>query len=758
MLCTSIMRLTARHATPLVVCWLLCTRLGAAGFSDSETWAFTPATDTFSTNALLDLRYLNETVAGEHGFIQMSADGDFLRGDGQPIRFWAVNTSVQDASGQNLEAHARFLAKRGVNMARFHGFMQPRDKDSAVTDVEISARNSCWRLVAAMKKAGIYTTISPYWANTVEIRSTWNVLGGDKQSTHGLLFFDPTLQRGYKAWLRQLYAETNTETGIPLAQDPAVAIIQLQNEDSLLFWTTDRMGAAQRRALGILFGQWLTNKCGSLQKAFLLWNREKHPDDAFEDGVVGLYMTWDLTQPQALGKARRIAHQLAFYSETMHKFNAEMERYLRDELGCKQLINAGNWRPADMILMNDAERWSYTANAVIGVNRYYTGVHVGGSSGWAIDKGDFFTDISVLQNPRAFPLNLKQVAGRAMIISESSWVPPLSFQSEGPFMVAAYSSLTGFDAFYWFTTGVAEWWQPTSANGYTAAIGKWVFATPELLGNFPAAALMFRQHYIARGKPVVREQRPLNAMWQRIPPIIAEDPGYDPNRDLGRAAALSNLPRGVNPLAFLIGPVEVEYDGAMTNSFATDLTPYIDAKRKLIKSVTGELIMDCGHEVCLLNAPKAQGVTGFLDTMGAFKLRDVVIRTSNTYATIVVAALDDQPLSTSQRVLVQVGTQSRPSDWRAHEGTYTDPKTKAETKGYTISQLGRPPWRVVKTDATVTIANPALTEALQLDANGMPVTSLAVTLTNGTVTCRLPANALYTILRRPAPPTAPATP
>ncbi|MFH1921827.1 MAG: hypothetical protein ABIP48_18330, partial [Planctomycetota bacterium] len=39
------------------------------------------------------------------------------------------------------------------------------------------------------------------------------------------------------------------------------------------------------------------------------------------------------------------------------------------------------------------------------------------------------------------------------IISESSWVPPLRYQSEGPLLVAAYSSLTGVDVFYWFSTG-----------------------------------------------------------------------------------------------------------------------------------------------------------------------------------------------------------------------------------------------------------------------------------------------------------------
>ena len=56
----------------------------------------------------------------------------------------------------------------------------------------------------------------------------------------------------------------------------------------------------------------------------------------------------------------RMNDQLEFYTELMRTFNAEMETYLREELGCKQLINAGNWKTVDPVLCCDAERYSYT--------------------------------------------------------------------------------------------------------------------------------------------------------------------------------------------------------------------------------------------------------------------------------------------------------------------------------------------------------------------------------------------------------------
>ena len=71
----------------------------------------------------------------------------------------------------------------------------------------------------------------------------------------------------------------------------------------------------------------------------------------------------------------------------MYRFNPEMERYLREDLGCKQLINAGNWKTADTIRLNDVERWSYTANEVLAVNNYYSPVHIGPDRGWRDRQG-----------------------------------------------------------------------------------------------------------------------------------------------------------------------------------------------------------------------------------------------------------------------------------------------------------------------------------------------------------------------------------
>ena len=58
-------------------------------------------------------------------------------------------------------------------------------------------------------------------------------------------------------------------------------------------------------------------------------------------------------------------------------------------------------------------------------------------------------------------------------------------------------------------------------------------------------------------------------------PIIAEDAGYDPNRDKANLSKESNVKDGVNPLAYLVGPVVVKYAGDPSKSRAVDLGPYL---------------------------------------------------------------------------------------------------------------------------------------------------------------------------------------
>ena len=440
-------------------------------------------------------------------------------------------------------------------------------------------------------------------------------------------------------------------------------------------------------------------------------------DDNRREESSGIHIVWELTQPRTGGLKKRLDDQLEFIAETMYRFNAEIARYLREELGCKQLINAGNWRTADSVRAQRRRAMVLHRQRGARGQPYYSPVHIGPDRGWRIDNGDQFEDVSVLFDPREFPLDIKQVVGHPMMITETHWVPPVSYQSEAPFLAAAYQSLTGVDVLYWFATGEVEWSDQDRAAWDSASRAKWSIATPMMLGQFPAAALLFRRGYVSKGRRPSSSIAAWSRSGGRVPPIIAEDPDYDPNRDLGDTARRSNL-RGVDPLAFLVGPVEVVYGAEPSRTKVIDIARYIDRKNKVVNSETGQISWDYGRGICTLKAPSAQGAAGFLDRAGTIALGDVTIRSQNDYASVLVVAMDGQPLSESDRVLIQVGTRARPTDWADHEVSFAADGGKATIRGRQIDSTGTMPWSIAATEVRIQLRNSKLQSAIPLDANG----------------------------------------
>ncbi len=707
------------------------------GLADPGTWAFEPARDSFSPDTLLDLSGMNEKPAGAKGRVARSSGGEsFVDGGGEPLRFWAVNTSVQYRDDiEAVREHARWLAKRGVNMVRHHGHLAPQ-RGAKLDDANTEDIEAAWRLVAAMKEQGIYVTLSPYWAVSVKPNPAWGLKDAEGENLTGLLFFDAQLQAAYKQWLKQLLTPPNPHTGIPLAQDPALAIFQIQNEDSLLFWTENAIQGEQRVELGRQFAVWLNAKHSSLDNAVRVWggNARCNGDD-FANGVVMPHQIWQLTQDHNGAMAKRLADQLAFYTERMRDFNLAIAKFLKEEIGYEGLINAGNWRTADQAKLLDAERYAYTANDVIGVNRYYTGgSHTNPTdnhrAGYLISRGDLFDGTSALLQPWAFPLALRQVSGHPMIVSESAWVPPLRYQTEGPFLVAAYGAMTGVDIFYWFTT---------DQIGFGPPMEKWQLSTPAQIGMFPAAAMMFRQGYIRQGKPALVESRSLSDVFNRKPPLLPEEAGFDPNRDSRAQTAKAEAARQgtITPLAYLAGPVEVAFDSGETQ--LADITSLIDTDKRTVRSITGELNWNYGEGYCTLNASKAQGATGNLAAAGTISLDTLTLRCDNDYATVLAVSMDGANLAESQQVLLQVGTVARPHGWK------TEPAQ--DGKSHRIVDLGSSPWNIENTSAEVVISNSVLSQATSLDANGIATADLPVQKNADGLSLKLPPNALYILLR-----------
>jgi hypothetical protein len=721
----------------------------------AHAWDFQPDVDKFRPTRLLDLGYLNELAAGQHGFIRLSPDGNsFVRGDGQPIRFWCIGSDEFRKPAAELATHARFLAKLGVNMVRLHAQIAPAGTDAAgqktwpdLTDVNSGEIDSIWRAVAAYKKQGIYVTISPYWASDKSVEK-WGIEGYSGQTDlWGILFFNPRLQAGYKAWARQLFLGADPYSPTPLAKDPAVALIEIQNEDSLFFWTLQSIKPPQQQLLAAMFAKWLITKYGSLDAAHANWQGNHRTGD--DPGHVAIVPIGEWNVPAGDGYARRIDDEVHFLADTQRNFYAGMVSYYRDELGCQQLINACNWTTADLVRLNDLERYTYTAGDVVAVNKYFGGVHKGPNNGWRIDPGDDYTNNPAVLHPRDLPTNLRLVAGHPTIITESSWVSPMDDQCEGPLLMAAYQSLTGVAGFCWFATSVAQYntdpFYPWIDSGQGRhPIGKWSCATPALMGQFPAAALIYRLGYLETGQPVIRERRTLDDLYSRKAPLLAEDGSFDPNRFAGDRAAQS-APLKVDPMAFLVGPVQVEY-GSAAASEVRDISSFVDSAHKIVRSETGQIVMHYGEGYCTIDAPKAQAACGFLSKAGPIDLGAVRIDCGNSFASVAVVALDDQPLDQSGKLLVQFGTRVRPTGWREQAVSFTGSDGKTQYNGFQILDTGHAPLRVVDTRVTLTIRNTKIHRATLLDTGFYPQKFLPVTPAPLGCSVTLPDATMYMLL------------
>jgi hypothetical protein len=719
-------------------------------FDPAHAWDFKPGPDKFDPAAMLDLRSLNEKAAGEHGFVQQSADGDsFLRGDGQPIRFWAAGLRTGQHDMKELRREARFLAKHGVNAIRVFAMLPPTGEHSKLTDVNEEDLDSLFMTEAAMKAEGIYTFTGAYWPVSTQLQKSWGATDPQRGQCEDLVYFDPKFQVGYKAWMKALCTRKNPYTGLRIADDPAVAVIQLQNEDSLIWWGT--MGL-KGGALKLLLGQYadfLIAKHGSLEKTRDVWHNyagvKMLGGDDWAAGLPGMLNLWDFSRDIGILKAgspgfkARIADQMEFLARTMRRFNADMVGYLRRDLGCKQLINANNWRTVDLVTTQDAEYWSDSATNVIARNIYTGGMHQGGGNGWLIVAGHYYSDASMLQSPLQMPTNVKQPLGHPFILTEVLWCPPNLYQSEAALLVAAQQSLTGLGAACWFSNGVEPDWQQDPRT-------KWTYSTPVQIGQFPAAALLYRQGLLRQGQPAVIEHRSLQDLWECKIPLIGEEPGWDPNRDQANMPRSPHIKTVIDPLAYWVGPVRVVYGSDAAQSTAVDLSKYIDRQRKTVRSITGEAELDYGRGVYRVNAPAAQAACGFLGGAGPQRLADVTIACGNRYASIVVVPLDGQPINASGKLLVQAGTLARPTGWSvAPFRARIDGK---QGDCFRILDGGKMPFQVENLDASLLIANPRLSKAVLLDVNGMATqTPVELKQSGGKATVVLPANTIYLVLQ-----------
>ncbi|MCE0498614.1 MAG: hypothetical protein LV481_11780 [Methylacidiphilales bacterium] len=702
------------------------------GTDEPGWWAFEPGPETFSKDALLDLRSLNEDEAGQSGFIQ--ADGDcFKLGNGQSVRFWGVNVSAPpgDLSKEELDFMAARFAKLGINMVRIHGGLFDRSGDDP-TRIDAAKLDNYFYLINALKKQGIYVHLSNYFPLWLTVKASDGIPGTDDiigKIPFGLLIFEPRMQEIYKSWIRQVLTTKSPYSGKTLAEETSVGVFEIQNEDSLFFWTFQpgSLGKGPRELLEKKFGAWLANKYGSIDHAFAAWPGDKHPEDSAPDVRAGFYGAFEMSSAgfpkQSPDRQKRLLDQIHFLAEVQHDFYADMRKFLRDELGAKWPISASNWTTAPGL--GFIERYTYSGVEVIDKHGYFGGKHEGDGAGWSVRVGHTYQDKTAMYDPASVPFQYVRLPGHPHIQTEIAWNKPNRFIAEGEPLISAYASLQGVDGMYLFAAGSGNW----ENNGG----GNWTYMMPGEIGQSPAEALQYRRGDLKPGDTVIRQVTTVDDLLNLKSSTLLEGPNADFRITESPKSDQADQIAGFDPLSFFVGRVERTFD-PKAEPVATDLGKYIDRDKKIITSSTGEIVWDYGQGLLTVNSPRSQGVTGFLAKVGPVKLSDVTIESHNDYGTIHVISLDGEPLSTSRKILIQAFTEEKMYGFKSVNGM--------------IQDIGRVPITVRDIDATVTIPNGAGLKAVILDEQGYARGELQPQVVNGAATLTLPRDSLYTILTR----------
>lgn len=694
------------------------------GTADAGWWAFEPDPDPFSKDAMLDLRSLNENVAGESGFIKAVGD-QFQLGNGKPVRFWAINTGhkICELDEGTLEMTAARWAKLGINMVRIHGGMFDR-KGNDPTVIDHHQLESMHHVIQVLKRHGIYTHVSHFFPLWMQLKASDGIAGSAiGKHPFTLPFFEPRMQQIYRDWIQQIL--TTKINGKALIDEPAVACVEIINEDSLFFWTFSAaaMGDGPLATLESQFATWLTKKYGGLDKAFATWGPERHQRDSIDSRRAAVLDAWNMTRDGMKGedKRKRMTDQIAFLATTQRNFYRDTAAYMK-ELGCKSPISASNWTTADNLVLGGVERWTYLATDVVDKHGYFGGKHEGDAAGYSVREGHTYKDACALTNPESVPISYLQMVGKPHIDSEIAWNKPNRFIADGNLLVASYAALQGVDGYIWFAAEDGNWLN----NGN----GKWTWMMPGEIGQSPATALQYRRGDVTESEPVVRQVSTDADVLALSGTGIVEGKNVDFRINGTPASSDANQLSAFDPLTYFAGRVERCFDKS-AKAVSKDLSKLIDRSAKRITSVTGELTWDYGGGLLTVNTPRSQAVTGFLSKAGSVKLGDLTIDSAMEYGTVHVISLDDQPLATSGKILIQAFSEEKMYGFRAENGV--------------IKDVGRVPINVRDIQGTVTFTNAAGMKATVLDANGY-ATGNASPVANGTLS--LQRDAMYTIVTR----------
>jgi len=577
----------------------------------------------FVTPSDIDLSYLLDAPAGKHGFLQVK-DGHLATGDGKRIRLWGVNITDWSAGSRQIPTKedaplwAATLARFGVNSVRFQfldlqtprGFIKSGD-NTRVLDPDQLDREDFF--IAELEKRGIYIDfnllVGRPFAEGDGVQDAKLLHEGAK----GVSLFDARLIELQKEYAQQLLTHRNPYTKLAYSQDPAVAIIEINNEDAINVGFRGPSGFYDHELIAI-YNRWLSQHRSPEQIAALRT-------------LCGVTAADPIPLINRMGQsartpAERFHTEAAFYHDLQQGYFEDMEKYLKETLGSKSLVIAtadhshrGSGYPVllaenSMDIIDGHTYWQHP--------EYY------------VKKSPMVNDPS---NSTVVELARSAIAGKPYTVSEVNNAYPNDYAGEGIPILAAYASLQDWDAIFWYT------FEPKSDPSWKPYVGDPfdISLDPVRMPELAAGALMFLRFDVEKAHSISERSYSRDQVFDSMLLPQGErpffTPGYPLDLPLEHEVRISSL------------------NGPPTQSFDHEGSP------NPIVSDTHELEWYTSAQqtgLVTVDAPRSQGLIGFVKAERQH-VRNLSADVSNSFCTILLSSMNDRPIESSSKLLLIAG-------------------------------------------------------------------------------------------------------
>ncbi len=615
-------------------------------------------------NALVDLSFLLDAPAGKDGFIR-AENGYLVEPNGERLRIWGVNVTAAAClpSRRDAPTVAAHLARFGINCVRFHFldsnwsgglFVKGRDDTRELDPQQLEKLDY---FVAELKKRGIYTNLN--------LNVGRNYRKGDGVKDYEYLglakvvnYFDEHVAMLHREYARQLLTHYNPYTRSEYRNEPAVLIVELVNENSLVeAWFSDRLlGKNTQKNPGTWtdITAWYAEL---LTKKYNTWLQERLSPDELKElqtmaGVEGDALIPRLTKDQFNAAPEKRFHlEATFYMELERDYFEGMYQFLTETLGVKSLIvgtSDHNHYKTGYPLLTSTSKLDVVDGHVYWQHPNYRTDPRSKRQTFSIPNTPMVNDPL---NSTVVQLSRSAVAGKPYTVSETNHPFPNEYACEGIGILAAYSAFHDWDGIflYTFEHKDPQEWEPRMPGHFE------IRPDPVKMTNLAACAVMFLRGDVRAAIETIPRSYSMEQVRDGIRLPSSERPYFTPGFPLALPLQHTTRIAGFDEPS---GPY-----------------PQVD-KDDPIVSDTGELVWyhsPEGKGLVMVETDTSQALIGFVRDNNIV-VKNLSAAVENEFCSIILTSLDAQPISSSGRLLLVATARSANSrmTWNADRTSLAD--------------------------------------------------------------------------------------